>query len=988
MRRMLWMLPVLLLACATHLSPQGLTSPAAREDWEEINFEFNSSVLVDGYPSLLRLAGLLQKHPEYRVKVEGHTDKIGSDKYNQKLAVSRSETVKSFLVKYGAKPDQVEVVGRGKKLPKVDNKTREGRFMNRRVVLTLTDAQGNVISDGGVGDAIKALSEIAKKQQDCCNAILKKLDKLDEILALLRDLKGENERLKKDVADLRSGQSGLKKDVDQIASAPKVESPKIAEIVKAVEQARPKTQKFSVLGLNIGPDTMGNVSFTGKGRFFAPFSSSQALQIEGEYLYFRERQEGQFDFGLVNRYRNVQAGLFSSFKHVSMREMQNGGTLGQAAMTFDYLFRRGRIGLFGTKGFMNEAVINRAYTTASRNILEETYLRVVDQIGGSTQIGLWKDSYIEGNLGAMFRRGGNNRPGGMVRLVQPLNHHVAFTLEAGLNETLISSNDSGRVVAGVEFGHFGSPKEFRDMKQPVPVDIPRLRYEMLTRRVRTGNDPPVADPGPDQMNAPAGLITLDGSASYDPDGDEITFNWTQIAGQTVSITGVNAAKATFTAAAGQTYQFRLTVKDPQGAKSVARVTVSTQAAAALKIVRFEATPNTVKAGQPVNIVWEVQEADEVTISGIGKVDPRAGTSTVAIDSTTVYQLTARNKATEQSKTLTVTVDRPEARVLRFNATPANIAKGETSTLAWETENADTVEISGIGTVPRSGTAPVSPTDTTSYKITARNRYGEVNATATVTVASAQAPRIVRFTSTPVEILPTEQASLVWQVENATEVTISGVGKVEPTGTSTVSPRENTSYTITAKNSLGEVSAVTTVGVISPVKILDFVASPSTAKKAGDPVKLTWSTTNATEVVITGIGTVAANGSVTVNPASDVSYSLIAYGKRTQATALVIVRVGSTTSGNRAPVADAGPNQTTTQTQITLDGSRSYDPDGDPITYSWRVSGAKPAEIIGGNTATPTVRFQQGWGDYIFELTVTDDKGARSTSTTLVNYIDP
>jgi len=53
-----------------------------------------------------------------------------------------------------------------------------------------------------------------------------------------------------------------------------------------------------------------------------------------------------------------------------------------------------------------------------------------------------------------------------------------------------------------------------------------------------------------------------------------------------------------------------------------------------------------------------------------------------------------------------------------------------------------------------------------------------------------------------------------------------------------------------------------------------------------------------------------------------------------------------------------------------------------------VSGAKPAEIIGGNTATPTVRFQQGWGDYVFELTVTDDKGARSTSTTLVNYIDP
>ncbi len=988
MRRMLWMLLVSVLACATNLFPQGLTTTATKEDWEEINFEFNSSVLADGYPSLLRLAGLLQKHPDYRVKVEGHTDVIGSDKYNQKLALARSATVKNFLVKYGARPDQVEVVGRGKKQPKADNKTKEGRFMNRRVVMTLTDAQGNVVSDGGVGDAIQALSEIARKQEDCCNTILKKLDKLDEILALMRDLKGENERLKQDVADLRAAQSSLKKDVGQIASAPKAEVPTVAEIAKAVEESRPKTQKFSVLGLNIGPDMTGNVTFSGKGRFFSPFNSSQALQVEGEYLYYRDRQEGQFDFGLVNRYRNVQAGLFSSFKHVSLRDMQQGGTLGQAAMTLDYLFRRGRIGLFGTKGFLNEAVINRAYTTASRNILEETYLRVVDQIGGSTQIGLWKNSYVEGNLGAMFRHGGSNRPGGMVRLVQPLNPHVAFTLEAGLNETLIGSNDSGRVVAGVQFGNFGRPKEFRDMKQPVPVDIPRLRYEMLTRRVRTGNDPPVADAGPDQIGVPAGAVTLDGSASYDPDGDEIPFNWAQIGGQTVSISGVNTAKATFTAAAGQTYQFRLTVKDTQGAKSVARVTVSTLAAPSVKIVRFEASPATVKAGQPVNIVWEVQDADEVTITGIGKVDPRAGTSTVAIDATAVYQLTARNKTSEQSKTLTVTVERPEARILRFNATPANIAKGETSTLAWETENADTVEITGIGTVQKSGTAPVSLTETTSYRLTARNRYGEVSATAAVTVAPGQAPRIVRFTSTPVEILPTEQASLVWQVDNATEVTISGIGKVEPTGTSTVSPKENTSYTITAKNSLGEVSAVATVGVIAPVKILNFVASPSAAKKAGDPVQLTWSTENATEVVITGIGAVPANGSVTVNPSSDVSYSLIAYGKRTQATALVIVRVGSASGVNRAPVADAGPNQTTTQPSIALNGTGSYDPDGDPITYSWRVAGSKPAEITGANTATPTVRFLQGWGDYIFELTVTDDKGARSTATTLVNYIDP
>ena len=88
--------------CAVSGFGQGLNTTASKNDWEEINFEFNSHILSDGYPSLLRLAELLQKHPDFRVKVEGHTDKIGSDRYNDKLGQQRAETVKAFLLKYGA----------------------------------------------------------------------------------------------------------------------------------------------------------------------------------------------------------------------------------------------------------------------------------------------------------------------------------------------------------------------------------------------------------------------------------------------------------------------------------------------------------------------------------------------------------------------------------------------------------------------------------------------------------------------------------------------------------------------------------------------------------------------------------------------------------------------------------------------------------------------------------------------------------------------
>ena len=64
---------------ASGLFAQGLnTGGQTKEDWEEINFEFNSSILSDGYPSLLRLADLLSQHRDYRVKVTGNTDYVGS----------------------------------------------------------------------------------------------------------------------------------------------------------------------------------------------------------------------------------------------------------------------------------------------------------------------------------------------------------------------------------------------------------------------------------------------------------------------------------------------------------------------------------------------------------------------------------------------------------------------------------------------------------------------------------------------------------------------------------------------------------------------------------------------------------------------------------------------------------------------------------------------------------------------------------------------
>ena len=87
----------LLVFLASSLLAQGLNTNATKDDWEEINFETGSAVLVDGFPSLLRLAELLAKNDGYRVKVEGHGDPNTPARLAEKLGMARANTVKQFI---------------------------------------------------------------------------------------------------------------------------------------------------------------------------------------------------------------------------------------------------------------------------------------------------------------------------------------------------------------------------------------------------------------------------------------------------------------------------------------------------------------------------------------------------------------------------------------------------------------------------------------------------------------------------------------------------------------------------------------------------------------------------------------------------------------------------------------------------------------------------------------------------------------------------
>jgi outer membrane protein OmpA-like peptidoglycan-associated protein len=93
--------------------------------------------------SLAKVAGILQSYPGLRLQVEGYTDSIGSDEFNQKLSENRADAVRDFLVGQGVSQGNIAATGYGKNNPVADNNTASGRAQNRRVQLVVSgDAIG------------------------------------------------------------------------------------------------------------------------------------------------------------------------------------------------------------------------------------------------------------------------------------------------------------------------------------------------------------------------------------------------------------------------------------------------------------------------------------------------------------------------------------------------------------------------------------------------------------------------------------------------------------------------------------------------------------------------------------------------------------------------------------------------------------------------------------------------------------------------------
>lgn len=109
----------------------------------DVLFDTGQSSLKPGADLTLdRLATVMKENSQAKIVIEGHTDSIGSDSYNDALSERRADAVQSALIRRGVPSDAVRAIGRGKHFPVASNDTAAGRQQNRRVEIVFSDASG------------------------------------------------------------------------------------------------------------------------------------------------------------------------------------------------------------------------------------------------------------------------------------------------------------------------------------------------------------------------------------------------------------------------------------------------------------------------------------------------------------------------------------------------------------------------------------------------------------------------------------------------------------------------------------------------------------------------------------------------------------------------------------------------------------------------------------------------------------------------------
>jgi outer membrane protein OmpA-like peptidoglycan-associated protein len=119
----------------------------------DVLFDFNKYTLKpEARERLAKVSGIVLAYPDLKLQIEGYTDSIGSDEYNQTLSDKRAEAVRDYLVSQGVNMNNVAARGLGKADPVADNSTASGRQLNRRVEMIVSgDVIGSLMGPADQG---------------------------------------------------------------------------------------------------------------------------------------------------------------------------------------------------------------------------------------------------------------------------------------------------------------------------------------------------------------------------------------------------------------------------------------------------------------------------------------------------------------------------------------------------------------------------------------------------------------------------------------------------------------------------------------------------------------------------------------------------------------------------------------------------------------------------------------------------------------------
>ncbi len=319
---------------------------------------------------------------------------------------------------------------------------------------------------------------------------------------------------------------------------------------------------------------------------------------------------------------------------------------------------------------------------------------------------------------------------------------------------------------------------------------------------------------------------------------------------------------------------------------------------------------------------------------------------------------------------------PQA-VIAINVQPANIVQGQTATISWQVTKANTFSISPSvlpagQTYPMTGSAQVSPSQTTTYTATAVDANGlSTTTTVTVTVAAAGSTPTISLSITPAVVASGQAATISWQSANATSVAISpsilgdDQTSVDLSGSAQIVPTANATYTATATGAGGATAKATAAVNILNVSL---TATPATIGP-GQSATLSWNTNIASGTTLSidqGInGVNGPSGSVTVSPAATTTYTITATNGAAAATAQATVN---------APLS------------VTLTASPANITPGQQATLSWNSRGATALSIdngiqtVQGPSGSQAVSPSQ---TTTYTITATDSGGHSTTASTTV-----